>query len=139
MLTNNNATMHSASAMTTTPPPWALYSWPTVFCQANLTGQLRFVHLSTRIVCSGDQAVPITGQTLWAQHLDEGDAGLAWDWVEIGHGVVAMADPMGVATNLRLVGRSGEVLAAHEAAITICRWVRQIPWQDEVWRALRAA
>jgi hypothetical protein len=104
-----------------------------------LTGQPRFAHLSTRIVYSDHQGVPITGQTLWAQHLDEGEAGLAWDWVEVGHGVVAMADPMGVATNLRLVGSSGEVLAAHEAAITICRWVRQIPWQDEIWRALHAA
>ena len=110
MLTNNNATMQSTSAMTA-PPPWALFSWPTVFCQ----------------------------QTLWAQHLDDGEAGLAWDWVEVAHGVVAMADPMGVATNLRLVGSAGQVLAAHEAAMTICRWVRQIPWQDEVWRALRAA
>lgn len=138
MLTNNNATMHSTSAMTA-PPPWALFSWPTVFCQANLPGQPRFIHLSTRIVYSGDETVPVTGQTLWAQHLDDGEAGLAWDWVEVAHGVVAMADPMGVATNLRLVGSAGQVLAAHEAAMTICRWVRQIPWQDEVWRALRAA
>lgn len=130
--------MQSASAMTA-PPPWALFSWPTIFCQANLTGQPRFIHLSTRVVCSGYDGVPLTGQTLWAQHLDDGEAGLAWDWVEVGHGVVAMADPMGVATNLRLVGQSGEVLAAHEAAITISRWVRQIPWQDEVWRVMQAA
>jgi hypothetical protein len=138
MLTNTDATMQSASAKTA-PPPWILLSWPTVFCQANLTGQPRFIHLSTRIVYSGDHGIPITGQTLWAQHLDDGEAGLAWDWVEVAQGVVAMADPMGVATNLRLLGASGQVLAAHEAAMYICRWVRKIPWQDEVWRALHAA
>ena len=62
----------------TAPPPWALFSWPTVFCQANLPGQPRFIHLSTRIVYSGDETVPVTGQTLWAQHLDDGEAGRVW-------------------------------------------------------------
>ena len=73
------------------------------------------------------------------EHLDDGEAGLAWDWVEISHGVVAMADPMGVVTNLRLVGEHGEVLTYHQAALHINRLVRQLPWQDEVWRALRTA
>lgn len=138
MLTNNNSIMRSTSAMTM-PPPWSLYSWPAVFCQANPEGKPRFVHLGTRIVCNGHEGAPPAGQTVWAQHLDDGEAGLAWDWVEIGHGIVAMADPMGVVTNLRLVGDHGDVLTAHEAALYISRIVRTLPWQDEVWRALRAA
>ena len=35
---------------------------------------------------------------------------MAWDWIQIARGVVAMADPMAVVTNLRLVGSEGEVL-----------------------------
>jgi hypothetical protein len=90
-------------------------------------------------VCHGEGGQPPAGQTVWSEHTEDGEAGLAWDWVEITHGVVAMANPLGVVTNLRLVGQHGEVLTAHEAALYISRMVRELPWQDEVWRALRTA
>lgn len=62
---------------------------------------------------------------------------MAWDWVQIGHGgVVAMADPMSVITNLCLLGPSGEVLTAWESARYLNEMVRLLPWQDEVERAL---
>lgn len=76
------------------------------------------------------------GQTIWACHGDEGDVGLAWDWVQLGRGVVAMADPMAVVTNLRLVGDEGEVLSPFESARHINCIVHGLPWQDEVERAL---
>jgi hypothetical protein len=141
MLTNNNTTIMPNTSLTNThtPPAWSLFSWPAVFCQANLRGQPRFVHVGTRIVRGGDDNCPLSGQTLWAQPLVDGHAGLAWDWVELTHGVVAMANPMGVVTNLRLVSHQGEVLTAHQAAVHISRLVHQIPWQDEVWRVLHAA
>ena len=47
---------------------------------------------------------------------DDGEAGVAWDWVQISGDVVAMADPMSVVTNLRLVGQEGAVLTALESA-----------------------
>lgn len=78
------------------------------------------------------------GQTLWAWHGDEGDVGMAWDWVQLGRGVVAMADPMAVVTNLRLVGEEGEVLTAYEAARHFNTLVHALPWQHEVERALSA-
>jgi hypothetical protein len=49
---------------------------------------------------------------------------MAWDWMQIARGVVAMADPMAVVTNLRLVGTEGEVLTAHEAACFLNELVR---------------
>jgi len=67
------------------------------------------------------------------------DAGIAWDWIEIGLGVVAMVDPMGVTTNMQLVNRDGVVLAASEAALHINQFVRRLPWQDEVRRLLQAS
>jgi hypothetical protein len=121
------------------PAPWSLYSWPAVFCQASTARKPKFVHLGTRIVCGGEPGHPPTGQTVWGAHRADGEAGLAWDWIAIAHGVVAMADPMGVVTNLRLVGDTGEVLTAHQAALHINRLVRRLPWQDEVWRALCTA
>lgn len=78
------------------------------------------------------------GQTVWGGRLGECDAGVAWDWVQITRGVVAMADPMAVITNLRLVGDEGEVLTAMQAARYLNEIVRVLPWQTEVERALRS-
>jgi len=98
------------------------------------------MHLCTRVTSHGDLAQPPAGQTVWTITDDPGnDAGLAWDWVLIGDGIVAMADPLGVVTNLRLLGEEGEILTAGQSALYINRLVRDLPWQDEVWRALKAA
>ncbi|OYU93695.1 MAG: hypothetical protein CFE45_20585 [Burkholderiales bacterium PBB5] len=78
------------------------------------------------------------GQTLWACCGSEGDVGMAWDWVQLTRGVVAMADPMAVVTNLRLVGDEGQVLDVFESARHINFIVHGLPWQDEVERALCA-
>jgi glucosamine 6-phosphate synthetase-like amidotransferase/phosphosugar isomerase protein len=56
--------------------------------------------------------------------------------VQISGDVVAMADPMSVVTNLRLIGREGEVLTALEAARFLNEIVYALPWQSEVQRAL---
>lgn len=62
---------------------------------------------------------------------------MAWDWVQIAAGVVAIADPMSVVTNLRLIGGEGEVLTAHQSALFLNELVHALPWQTEVERALR--
>ena len=92
------------------------------------------MHLATRVTCHE----PATrGHTVWGQLSGEGDAGIAWDWVEICRGVVAMVDPMQVVTNLRLVSLDGHILAATEAAPHFNQFVRRLPWQEEVRRLLK--
>jgi len=119
------------------PPPWSIYSWPAVFCQANPQRTLQFVHLGTRVIHTGSDDSPPCGQTVWGEYTDDHEAGLAWDWVQICAGVVAMADPMCVVTNLRLLGERGQVLTSREAALYLNRLVHQLPWQSEVLCALR--
>ena len=121
------------------PPtaPWTLRAWPPLLWQAARPPRGRFRHLGTRITFSGDRMVRTAGQTLWGGLLEEGDAGVAWDWVQISRGVVAMADPMSVVTNLRLVGEAGEVLTSLQAALYLNALVHELPWQGEVERALR--
>jgi hypothetical protein len=97
---------------------------------------LRLQHLGTQITNPGDAMFRTVGQTLWAWHGDEGDVGMAWDWIQLTRGVVAMADPMAVVTNLRLVGDEGEVLSAFESARHFNWIVHGLPWQHEVERAL---
>lgn len=77
-----------------------------------------------------------SGQTFWAGAGASGEAGIAWDWVEIGPGVVAIADPLSVITNMRVLGREGEVLTAYDAARWLNGLVHALPWQSEVERAL---
>lgn len=130
--------MHTTSNVSM-PPPWALYAWPAIFCQASIKRKARFVHLGTRVTTAGSLGTPCAGQTVWSEYFDEGQAGLAWDWIQIADGVVAMSNPLCVVTNLRLVGEHGELLAARESALHLSRIVCQLPWQDEVWRVVQAA
>ena len=123
------------------PPvsPWSLRAWPPLLWQAGEPPRRRLQHLGTRVLPLGDAHGPAAGQTLWATHDDDGEAGMAWDWIQIGHGVVAMADPMSLVTNLRLVGQQGEVLTVCESARYLNEFVRRLPWQHEVRSLLRCS
>jgi hypothetical protein len=115
---------------------WALRAWPPLLWQATGPEHVRFHHLGTRITLAGDASGGIAGQTVWSAKSVDGEAGMAWDWVQLSRGVVAIADPMSVVTNVRLIGEEGEVLTAHEAARYLNEMVRALPWQEEVQRAL---
>lgn len=117
-------------------PPWSLRAWPPVLWQATCMTDLQFIHLGTRVLSPGHHDQPSIGQTVWGGFSTDGEAGVAWDWIEIMPGVVAMADPMSVVTNIRLLNREGEVLTAWEAARHLNEIVHALPWQREVDRAL---
>lgn len=117
--------------------PWSLRAWPPLLWQAAGGPPGEFHHLSTRVTANnGGLHSRVAGQTIWAGTIDGGEAGMAWDWVEVAQGVVAMADPMSVITNLRIVGDAGEVLTAVEAALYLNGIVHALPWQNAVERAL---
>ncbi len=118
-------------------PPLTLYSWPTVFWRANSSRKPRFRHLATRVTNVAGIPGRCSGHTLWGRFCDDGDAGLAWDWVEVGSGVVAMVDPMQVVTNMRLLSGDGQVLTPSDAALHFNQFVRRLPWQEEVRRLLK--
>lgn len=119
-------------------PSWTLRAWPPLLWQADCSRILHLQHLGTQVTHPGDGFTPLSGQTIWAGHEDEGDAGVAWDWIQVADGVVAMADPMSVVSNLRLVGPRGECLTAFEAARHLNEIVYMLPWQHEVGRVLGA-
>jgi hypothetical protein len=104
--------------------------------QAERAARLHLVHLGTRVFNYGDSACPCSGQTLWGETSSEPSAGVAWDWIEVQDGVVAMADPLGVVTNLKLLDARGEALSAMEMAVHLNGLVHALPWQTEVQRAL---
>jgi hypothetical protein len=118
-------------------PAWIVCAWPPVLWQADSASQLHFVHLGTRVLQHGGHTVPCSGQTLWGESLTDRSAGVAWDWVELQEGVVAMSDPMGLVTNLQLLDARGEALSAFEIAVRLNGLVHSLPWQTEVQRALQ--
>ena len=121
------------------PPPWIVCAWPPVLWQADTADRVDFIHLGTRVISYGDGGEPPSGQTLGAAaQADPHTAGVAWDWIEVQEGVVAMADPLGLMTNLRLLDASGDALPFVQAAVRLNVLVHRLPWQCEVRRALHA-
>lgn len=120
-------------------PPWIVCAWPPVLCQEALPPPMRLVHRGTHVLPGSDAQQPTCGQTLWASVEDDTQAGVAWDWVELRAGVFALADPLGLVTNLQFLDSSGTVLGPHATACRLNALVRSLPWQAEVRRALHAA
>jgi Domain of unknown function (DUF4902) len=120
-------------------PAWIVCAWPTVLWQASAALDLQLVHLGTRVLTFGDRAGPCSGQTLWGDSSPERSAGVAWDWVQIQQGVVAIADPLGLITNLKLLDAEGEALSAQQTAVHLNEIVHALPWQTEVQRALEVS
>ena len=119
-------------------PAWIVCEWPPVLLEAQSTPELHFVHLGTSVLNPGDPDHPSMGQTLWGNPSSKAVAGVAWDWVELQHGVYALADPLGMVTNLRLLGPRGETLSATQVALYLNELVRTLDWQSEVKRAVQS-
>jgi hypothetical protein len=118
-------------------PAWIVCAWAPVLLQASSAPQLHLVHLGTRVLTLGDEDHPCCGQTLWCDESDQCATGVAWDWVELRAGVVAMSDPMGVITNMRLLDENGSVMNQTQVAMRLHPLVHALPWQTEVSRVLR--
>ncbi len=118
-------------------PAWTLRAWPPVYRAAAQPIPCAFEHRSTRVFDDDGEPAQRSGQTMWVWGTDDGDIGVAWDWVEGARGVVAMRDPMSVLTNLKLIGDGGEVLTAWQSARHLNEIVFMLPWQREVRRALQ--
>ena len=117
---------------------WHVVSWPPLLWQAVSAQQLRLVHLGTEVLRRDDGAAPCSGHTVWGTQAADSPAGMAWDWISIPEGVVALADPLALVTNLWLLDGDGQVLSPLQAAPHLNVLVRTLPWQDEVRRALES-
>ncbi|WP_162910256.1 hypothetical protein [Azohydromonas sediminis] len=118
------------------PPAWTLRAWPPVYRAVGQPLPRHFEHHGTHVFSTDAHARTPAGQTMWVWPCDDGHVGVAWDWVQVSRGVVAMLDPMAVLTNLKLLGDAGEVLTAWQAARHLNAIVVALPWQREVHRAL---
>jgi hypothetical protein len=133
---NMTRPIHLRRIPTKMTPAWIVCAWPPLLWQAECAPELHFVHLGTRVLTTGDAEHPCSGQTVWGNPSTEHAAGVAWDWIELQQGVVAMADPMALVTNLQLTDSHGEILPSTQACLHLNEIVHTLPWQSEVQRAL---
>jgi len=115
---------------------WRVASWPPVLWQADAAVRLDLVHLATHVETPAAIDTVCAGQTIWGAAALGGPAAMAWDWVQIPQGVVALADPLAVLTNLRLLDDDGHVLSRAQAVRHLNGVLNALPWQAEVERAL---
>lgn len=72
------------------------------------------------------------GQTLWVTELDGRQAGLCWEWGEVRPGVVALADPMQLRSNVELVDAQGRPLDASLCVLHLNSVVYGLDWQSAI-------
>jgi len=81
----------------------------------------------------------VSGITLWGATLGTGQrVGIAWAWLRMGREVVALADPMHIASNARLVSADGLRLSPDQALLHLNNIVNALPWQAEVLKLARS-
>lgn len=93
--------------------------------------------MGTEIRAGADEEGRTIGDTLWAARLPDGSLlGLAWEWVAVATGIVALRDPNGIITNVRLEDESGESLPELRTVAVINGIAHATPWQRTVVRCL---
>ena len=92
-------------------------------------------HLGTTVSADCDDYGRLLGHTIWGGSAS--GIGIAWDWVEALDGVFAMADPMGVVSNIGFVDESGSSIPDFMAAVQLNQITHSLPWQAEVVAATR--
>ncbi len=110
---------------------WAIRSWPSVllpyaeFCRSG------FRHWNTQVI--DPRAPPGTrrGQVTWIS-ARQPDIGLAWDWVEVLPGIVALEDPMQIVSNVELQDAKDRRLEDDARRLALNRVVHRLPWQRTV-------
>jgi hypothetical protein len=130
--------MNDSMASHTSSPPWSVAAWPPVLTTLQSALRFQFVHLDTRVTSTAQGDMPAAGHTLWGSRSADGTTGVSWEWVEITEGVVAMANPFGLVTNLQLLGARGELLSRYEATLRLNSLLHALPWQREVQYALQS-
>lgn len=116
---------------------WTLTSWPAVewYIPKQRARWPRFSHGDTT-VSSDDSARLARGTALWVAEVNRQNVGLAWDWVEVGRGVVAMTDPNGICSNLQLLRDKDHFESELASCLSLARLVHSLPWQEAVVCAL---
>ncbi len=128
---------------------WMIKSWPIIDClPLAVDGEWpAFLHMSTQVRQARRGSGPCAGSTVWVGSVAgaaadagaAGYAGLAWDWVEMRPGVMLLADPNSIISNLRVVDARKAPLDSLSALVFLNTLVHRLHWQEPVCDVLAAA
>lgn len=68
------------------------------------------------------------GELLWTGQIDQRPIVVAWEWVRIDGGANALADPLGIASNVSLVDTAGEAVSMASRVRTLNLVVNRLNW-----------
>ncbi len=111
--------------------PWLLASWPKVaWAPADDDEALgTWEHVRSTLVGRDSDGL-LRGESTWVSRVDGAAVGAGWEWVEWRRGVVVLADPMAIVSNL------DAPCTGHAArALLLVRLAHNIGWE---WQALSA-
>lgn len=95
--------------------------------------------MSTQVRQERRGTEPCVGSTVWVGSIDGVYAGLAWEWVELRSGVVMLADPNSIITNVQVVGADRQATDPLDAIVNLNVILHRLPWQDSVGDVLTSA
>lgn len=121
----------------TTDETLAVNSWQPV--QASVRDWMERVHSLKhfRTTRQSKQDHCARGGTLWSLNGRDGNVGVYFDWAELSPGVVALANPMGIVSNICLFTDSGHPLPWSQVVLCLNNAVFELPWQEIVCQKLR--
>ena len=115
-------------------PKRAVEQWPRVCCPvervAALAHRMRHQRSAEHPGPSGWRLR--RGRTLWAAEVDGHWAGLDWEWGEVQPGVVALADPMRLCSNIEWVDAHGQPLQECRRVLLLNGLVYRLDWQAAI-------
>lgn len=119
------------------PRPWHVASWRDV--SLALAQRQWMIRRLAHRACSGQPDGELRegarGQVMWSCDTPQGPVGLSWDWFALRPGVLAMADPMNIVSNLVFVDDAGRPLAESQRIVELNNVVHALAWQPGVLRA----
>ncbi len=117
---------------------WMIKSWPIIdwFPSPSDDDWPSFLHMSTQVRQERRGSEPCVGSTVWVGAIDGVYAGLAWEWVELRSGVLMLADPNSIITNIQVVGADRRAADPLHATVSLNVFLHRLPWQDTVGEVL---
>ena len=72
------------------------------------------------------------GETTWAMTSTLGTMTILFEWAEVTRGVLALANPMGIVSNVRLMTDEGDLLTPAQTLLQLNFTVHELEWQTVV-------
>jgi hypothetical protein len=97
---------------------------------------------ATRLEDPEEETPRKVGATVWVSTIPRLRVAVAWEWVEVSAGVLVVADPNNVISNLRLIRPMmgmESMSPSTQRVVLLNAIVRALPWQSEISVSTRAS